>query len=254
MESDLIEEYLTQLRLSLLTSPRRAQLIRDEAEDHLRESAAAGQAAGLTEVEAQRAAIASFGSVQAVVRAHAATLHGRAAGALVAAALATWKLASIYLLAVFVTGLAWHLLGNPLNRLTGVTQIADGVPMCSRCGTHVAPLAGVSSLGTTSILWLGAGLVGLVLIGGFALVRRWQQRGGRVRPSLPGTYSSLAGVIASFALTALLILAWKRSGGAWEVRPNAGITLIASFGSAVCYLVALGLGLHRGQRSPAVRA
>src|ERR1700735_1125047 len=62
MESDQIAEYLDQLRSSLLTSRRRAQLILDEAEDHLRESAAAGVAAGLTEAEAQRAAIARFGS------------------------------------------------------------------------------------------------------------------------------------------------------------------------------------------------
>ena len=41
MERDLIGEYLTQLRARLLTSPRQAQLILDEAEDHLRESVAA---------------------------------------------------------------------------------------------------------------------------------------------------------------------------------------------------------------------
>jgi hypothetical protein len=38
MERDQIAEYLDQLRSSLLTSRRRAQLIGDEAEDHLRES------------------------------------------------------------------------------------------------------------------------------------------------------------------------------------------------------------------------
>ena len=41
-----------------------------EAEDHLRETAAAGVAAGMTEIEAQEAAISAFGSVRAVVRAH----------------------------------------------------------------------------------------------------------------------------------------------------------------------------------------
>ena len=62
MERHQIAEYLDQLRSSLLTSRRLALLILDEAEDHLRESAAAGVAARLTEAEAQQAAIASFGS------------------------------------------------------------------------------------------------------------------------------------------------------------------------------------------------
>src|ERR1700685_3311661 len=46
MERDQITEYLGQLRSGLLTSRRRAQLILDEAEDHLRESAAAGLVGG----------------------------------------------------------------------------------------------------------------------------------------------------------------------------------------------------------------
>jgi hypothetical protein len=41
-----------------------------EAEDHLRESVAAGLAIGMTEREAQDAAISAFGPVRAVVRAH----------------------------------------------------------------------------------------------------------------------------------------------------------------------------------------
>jgi hypothetical protein len=47
-----------------------AELILAEAEDHLRETAAAGLAIGMTEREAQEAAISSFGPVRAVVRAH----------------------------------------------------------------------------------------------------------------------------------------------------------------------------------------
>ena len=111
MERDQIAEYLDQLRSSLLTARRRTQLILDEAEDHLRESAAAGVAAGLTEAEAQQAAIASFGSVRAVVRAHAAR-HGAVIAALTEVVLAGWQLVTIYLLADFAAGLAWQLVGG----------------------------------------------------------------------------------------------------------------------------------------------
>jgi len=63
-------DYLDQLRASLPTKPAETSRILAEAEDHLRESVAAGLRAGLTETEAQEAAISAFGSVRAVVRAH----------------------------------------------------------------------------------------------------------------------------------------------------------------------------------------
>src|ERR1700689_2673648 len=119
MERDQIAEYLDQLRSGLLTSRRRAQLILDEAEDHLRESATAGMTAGLTEAEGQQAAIASFGAVRAVGRAQAAARPWRAGGFLGNVVLAAWKLASVYLLAVFATGLAGQLLTGPIERLSG---------------------------------------------------------------------------------------------------------------------------------------
>ena len=65
-----VEEYLRALEAGLRLRPERAAGILAEAEDHLRESVADGLAAGLTEAQAARAAIASFGSVPDVVRAH----------------------------------------------------------------------------------------------------------------------------------------------------------------------------------------
>jgi hypothetical protein len=67
---DLIGEYLDQLRASLRVAPGEAELIVAEAEDHLRETAAAAMAVGMTEREAQEAAISTFGPVRAVVHAH----------------------------------------------------------------------------------------------------------------------------------------------------------------------------------------
>jgi hypothetical protein len=67
-QADLVVAYLAQVR-GKLRAPD-ADLVIAEAEDHLRESVAAGVAIGMTEREAQEAAISAFGSVGAVVRAH----------------------------------------------------------------------------------------------------------------------------------------------------------------------------------------
>ena len=63
---DLIAGYLAELRAGLWVPAAEAELIVAEAEDHLRETAAAGLAVGMTELEAQQAAISSFGPVRAV--------------------------------------------------------------------------------------------------------------------------------------------------------------------------------------------
>jgi len=68
VSADLLARYLDELRAKLRTPD--ADLVLAEAEDHLRESVAAGLAIGMTEREAQEAAISAFGSVRAVVRAH----------------------------------------------------------------------------------------------------------------------------------------------------------------------------------------
>ena len=66
---DLIDAYLDELRRGLRVLPGEAEMILAEAEDHLRETAAAGLAVGMTEREAQEAAISSFGPVRAVTHA-----------------------------------------------------------------------------------------------------------------------------------------------------------------------------------------
>lgn len=57
---DPIAGYLAELCAGLRAPAAEAELILAEAEDHLREAAAAGLATGLTELQAQRAAISSF--------------------------------------------------------------------------------------------------------------------------------------------------------------------------------------------------
>jgi len=98
---DLIAGYLEELYAGLRVPAAEAELIAAEAEDHLRETAAAGIAIGMTELEAQQAAISSFGPIRAVVRAHrrrTVTAGG--------AAMAAWKLAALLATTVGVGGLA----------------------------------------------------------------------------------------------------------------------------------------------------
>jgi hypothetical protein len=109
-------------------------------------------------------------------------------------------------------------------------------------------LAETNGLDPETFIWVGAGIAGLVLIGIFALIRRWQQRGGRVRPLLPGSYPPMAGAIVFFALAAWIVWGWARSGAGWWEQPDLGVVLIAALGSAVGFLVALGRTLLRRQR------
>ncbi len=107
-DGDLIEEYLDQLYTGLRGSPRRGRRILAEADDHLRQGVAEGMAAGLTEREAQEAAISSFGSVRAVVRAHAGRGSVPGVAVVVDVAMSAWKLGSIGLLAVGPAGWSWR--------------------------------------------------------------------------------------------------------------------------------------------------
>jgi hypothetical protein len=82
-EADLVTVYLGELRAKLRTPD--AELVLAEAEDHLRESVAAGLAIGMSERYAPVAAISSFGAVRGVVRAHNLTSKQVAADLVLAA-------------------------------------------------------------------------------------------------------------------------------------------------------------------------
>jgi hypothetical protein len=152
----LIEEYLRQLRASLRTRPEETSRILAEAEDHLRESVAAGRAAGLTETEAAEAAISSFGTVRAVARAHQ-TPRGQAAAALGGLVMAIWLLAG--------TLLAWCL---PVG-LVMVVMIAVTRPPIWGPGPDPSP-------SQPAYLVVACGLLGLAMLGSYPRVRRFLQR------------------------------------------------------------------------------
>jgi hypothetical protein len=203
-----IEDYLDQLRASLPTRPAETSRILAEAQGHLRESVAAGLHAGLTEAEAQQAAISAFGSVRAVVRAHQ-TGRARAAAVLGGCALTSSKLAGLFLLAFSVSSLA---------------LLAD-VKM-SMHNAAVGPLSG------PVLQHLAAGIAGLLLLVGCHLACRSRRRGARAVAASAVRYFPLAAVSLFGAGTAALVLL-KVSGAAHIGGPP----ILASLALAVGYAV-----------------
>jgi hypothetical protein len=180
-----IEEYLRELRASLRAPEAEVSRILAEAEDHLLESVAAGLAAGLTETEAAEAAISSFGSVRAVVRAHE-TRRGRAGG-IIADLTVT---AGVVLLGVFAVTMLALLVGLAI-------------------GPHHAGPARTDNNGpqSTVVFVLASGPAGIVVVGGYLAVSRLLRR--RVGPTVASVSGSgtQAGIVifgATFVVLSLL--------------------------------------------------
>jgi len=190
------DQYLSQLRASLRTRPAETSRILAEAEDHLRESVAAGLRAGMTEVEAQEAAVSAFGSVRAVVRAHQ-TRRARAIAVLGGCAMTSWKLAGLSLLAFGVSGLV--LLAEA--RMT-------------HAGLRLAP--GAAPLADPALRGIAAGMAGLLLLAGCRLARRFRRRGTGAAPARAAGYFPLAAAIffgAGTIAQILLMISGTHVGG-----------------------------------------
>jgi hypothetical protein len=190
---DLIEEYLSDLRASLQLAPQDAELVVAEAEDHLRETAACGLAAGMTGPEAQLAAISAFGPVTAVVRAHAARPAGFIRGRTPAAVLgdlilAGWKLAGTGLAAVGVSGLVVLVMNLAFGRaFTGQAPagMSFGKADCAHWmslwpGARTCATAHMLEASSDAVvLRIGAGAMGVALLVAYGVVRYVQRRRGR---------------------------------------------------------------------------
>jgi hypothetical protein len=205
----MVDEYLRQLRASLRTRPAETNRILAEAEDHLRESVAAGLSAGLTRVEAEEAAISAFGSVRTVVRAHQ-TGRSRAAEVLAECCLAWSKLAGLFLLAFSVVGVA----GLAFVEVGG----ASTIPVASSALEHLA-----------------AGAAGLLLLAGYHLARRRRRRGTRVVTRSATRYFPLVAVIV-FGGGAVAQVLLKVSG----TVPGVGPALLTSLVLAAGYTARIG--------------
>jgi len=239
---DLIAGYLAELRAGLWVPPSEAELILAEAEDHLRETAAAGLAVGMTELEAQQAAISSFGPVRAVIWAH--RRRAVTAGHAVAAA---WKLTGLLAATVGAGGLAtvfW--LHSPLVWATGVRVVQDGPGVC-QCSISVVPITGPAAM-ALPFAAMAAG--GLALLAARQLAARrlaWRGTSGR-DPLSPAVTASF------FLLVTALLLALNVSGvGAvtghmsWSTPASEGTStmtdpLVPGLIVAACLAVAVGYG------------
>jgi hypothetical protein len=184
---DLIAAYLDEFRAGLRMPPGQADLIVAEAEDHLCETAAVGMAVGMTELEAQHAAISSFGPVRAVARAH--RHRGDVAGK---AAMAAWNLVAVLAATVGAGGL--------LN--VGITVRSLDPP----------PGAQLVGLGPAGRAELYAAMMagGVIALAGYGLIRRRQRRHhAGSRPPAP-----LASLVpaAFFLIVAVLLFVFNMTG------------------------------------------
>ena len=230
---DPIEEYLDQLRAGLrtglraglCTGPQEAELIVAEAEDHLRETAAAGLAIGMTEQEAQEAAISIFGPVRAVVRAHHARRGWLAAAG--QAGLAAWKLASILLLTSGVTGLAI----TAINTIWPTVVLVPTSGLCWPClpGPAFVPVF----LGVSDSLWLAWAVAtagGAILLAGCGLTLRRRRRRGRGM-LLGGLFPMAAA--AFFGAIGLALTTVSASAPVWPATGFAAACLALAAGYAI---------------------
>jgi hypothetical protein len=247
--NDPIGQYLAQLRAGLRLAPQEAELVLAEAEDHLRETVASGLAAGLTEREAQEAAISAFGSVRAVLRAHASRpgrlVRGRTAAAVLGDLfLAAWKLGGIGLTAIGVSGLVVALMNHTLGRaFTGQAPAWVTFPKASCAywmaiwpGAHTCAQAAMQEASSDNVVLRGAaGIVGVALLGAYALARRVQRRRGR-GPAvlLAGYFPALATSV--FGAGALGLALAQLTGFTVTFGPGVYLSgAIVSLAVAACY-------------------
>jgi hypothetical protein len=208
-QADPIEGYLAELEACL--PARYAARVLAEAEDHLRESVAAGRAAGLTVREAQEAAISSFGSVRAVVRAHAERprhpIKGNTPKQILAdLVLSAWKLGATGLTAIGASGLVAVLMNATLGRAfvgqapAGVTFPRASCQYWMASWPHATSCAQAAMLEASSdavVTRLFAGAFGLMLLAAFYVIRWAQRETGRdTGPLLGGYYPALAGSLS----------------------------------------------------------
>jgi hypothetical protein len=246
--TDLIDRYLAELRAGLWVPAAEAELIVAEAEDHLRETAAAAMEIGMTELEAHQAAISSFGPVRAVIRAH--RRRTLTAGD---AVMAAWKLTGLLAAVVGAGGLATiFVLHTPVIWATGVRAVQDGPGVC-QCSFH---MVSITSPAVMALPFAAVAAGGLAV-----LVTRWLATRWLAGPGTSGRDPRSPALTASFFLlvSALLsVLDVSGVGGsthqAWFSIPmssGASTTIVPVVPGAViggCLAVAAGYGLQAARR------
>jgi hypothetical protein len=231
-----IDRYLDRLLAELRGSAADVRRVLAEAEEHLRDAAREGVEEGLTEEEAQRRAVERFGPPRAVARRFDGVFPlGEVVRAL---AWALVPLAAVGLVAVGVSGAISEVFG----RLFGPAFVSGDLPWVryppQRCAELRRLFPGHSCLdaaildhwGEVVQFRVAAGVLGLLILGAYALVRR------RVRPPAlvprPGlvpvagvaVYGLAAVVLSLQGADAVAIGGTRGGSGQWW---SAGIVALA---------------------------
>ncbi len=258
MNNDLIDRYLDQL-LGYLRGPAHdVRRILAEAEEHLRDAAAEALAAGATEEEAQRQAIARFGDARTVARRFSPRLGPVPFRAVVTELCrAAVVLGAVAMVAVGVSGALAELFG----RVWGATFVAGDLPDVTytpaRCSDffeyfpHAANCEAAASLhhwGEVVGYRVSLGVLGLLVLGGYALLRRRAQRRARGSAAqaqylgvLPDGFSAtVATSLYAVAAAGLLLLSLDSiavggahaGGGQWLSGAIVALAMTAVYGTS----------------------
>jgi len=181
-QEDSIERYLDRLLVHLRGSAADVRRVLAEAEEHLRDATAERVAAGTTEGEAQRQAVAAFGDPRMVARRFSSKLAPIPPRAVLAELVrSATLLGAVALVAIGVSGAIAELLG----RLFGPAAVAGDIPgstyTAGRCAEFLEyfPDAGSCLRAAAMHHWgevveyrVAAGVLGLLVLGGYLLWRR----------------------------------------------------------------------------------
>lgn len=194
---DLIDGYLGGLRRRLESgmvrnSRDRVAQITAEAHDHLREAAAASVAAGMSEQDAQRGAIAAFGDARTVARAH----RPRPVAVLATVATALCALLGTYALAATAAG---GVIGLCASFATSSPGDTPSSAMNSRTLLSRLTAGGYDPAGYAASFGVIA-LVGIALLATWFIVRRRRQANGGAAHMVP-----LPGLFYPVAAAAMLL-------------------------------------------------
>lgn len=232
-----IDRYLDRLLAELSGSAADVRRVLAEAEEHLRDAAREEAERGLPEEEAQRLAVERFGSPRVVARRFGGSLPVRA----VAGAIA-WDLVpftAIGLIAIGISGTISELLG----RIFGPAFVSGDLPWVRytshRCAELQSYYPGRSCLTAAALDHWGevvqgrvaAGVLGLMVLGGYALACRRRSPEPMLRPAVVPVAGMTAYGTAAAALslqgtgTAMLGGMHGGSGQWWSA---AAVALVAA--------------------------
>jgi len=257
---DLVDGYLDELVEKMQGSGHDVRRTVSEVEDHLHESVDEGLSQGLTLEAAQHRAIERFGSPGIVARRFAAE-EGRLLppSTLLHVALALGLVAAIGFVAIGVSGLLAAASGSVLGK-SFVAGDAPGVVYTpARCAEFIEYYGKAATCGEAAIAHhydevvgyrLDVGILGLLGLGGWWLLRRVFPRMAGVKV-LPDGFMATVGAAVFGAAAVFLLgpsalqLAFGDINGAGDLLTGGLVSLVVSAGFAVSLNRTLRSGLTR---------